>query len=507
MAPTPGDHRETHRRTSALGSAVLMLGGSLCEAILGMVRGIFVMNLLGPTGRGIVRLVAMGQKYLTNSHLGILHGLSKELPQALGRGDTEKADEIEAVGATYVTLAAVLSGLLMVGFGLLIDRGLTTRLAFVTGGGILIVGQSYALYRCVLRSWGRFPVLAVGSVVNTATEFALIILGAMLFRVTGSMVGWLVADIISVVYFRLACRFVIPLRFDLKVAWRLLLSGYPIALMIFSDTLLRTVDGVVVVGHFSAYRFGLYTVAMQMATYLYNIPEAGGFVIMPRILEAQAATGDALRVRRQVMLPTWVAATIMPVAAGSAFILLPLLVRLVVPKFEGAIYAAQALSMASVLLALPMAANSMLVALNREFYAVASKCIGAGVIWALATWSAAHGGSLRTVALAAAAGYAVSGLLSLWPVLRGFYASRLETALQLALCYAPLVWCVAAVRISGHLIEPALGDPLGAHWQTALARLAVFLFMAAPILWYGNSKTGLVGEVLRVAQRMGARRG
>jgi hypothetical protein len=79
--------------------------------------------------------------------------------------------------------------------------------------------------------------------------------------------------------------------------------------------------------------------------------------------------------------------------------------------------------------------------------------------------------------------------------------------LQLALCYAPLVWCVAAVRISGHLVELAFGGPLGAHWGTTMARLGLFLVMAAPILWYGNYKTGLLNELLKVAQRMRAKRG
>jgi O-antigen/teichoic acid export membrane protein len=87
-----------------------------------------------------------------------------------------------------------------------------------------------------------------------------------------------------------------------------------------SDPRLRTGDGLVGADAYSAHRVGLYTVAMQMATYLYNIPEAGGFVIMPRILEAHAAAGDTLRVRRQVVLPTFAAAPSCPMAAGCAFV-------------------------------------------------------------------------------------------------------------------------------------------------------------------------------------------
>ena len=337
---TPGDHRETHRRSGALSSTVMMQGSSYFDILLGVVRGILVMNLLGPTGRGTLRLVSLFHRYLTNAHLGILHGLTKELPQALGHGDTRAADEIEAVGTAYVVLSGLVGGLGMVLFGWFSGYGSDTRLAMMAGGGVLITLQTYSLYRCVIRAWDRFSVLAGGSVANTTSEFALIILGAKLFHTVGAMLGWLIADVISLLYFRFASRFQVPVRFDWRVALRLLRTGIPITLIIFADTLLRTVDGVIVVGHFSAYRFGLYSVAMQMAVYLTSIAESGNFVMMPRIIETYAANGDLARVRRQVMLPTIAAATIMPVAAGAAFILLPPMVSTIVPKFEGCIFAA-----------------------------------------------------------------------------------------------------------------------------------------------------------------------
>lgn len=500
VAPN-GDHREPHRRSGALQGAVVMLGSSYCDMLFGMVRGILVMNYLGPTGRGIMRLVAMAHKYLTNAHLGILHGISKDLPRALGRGDAEDADRVENVGATYVTLSGLLGALAMLIFSQTGDYGPETRHSIAVGGGLVITLQVYALYRVVIRSWGHFPTLAGGTLVNTVSEFVLIILGARYFHTVGAMMGWLVADVLSVLYFRVQSRFTAQVDFDWRVALRLIRTGLPIALIIFADTLLRTVDGIVVVGHYSAYRFGLYSVAMQMATYLYSIPETGGFVITPRIIESYAANNDLARVRRQIMLPTFAAATIMPVAAGCAFILLPPLVRTVVPKFEGCIFAAQTLSLASVLLALPVAANGLLIARNREWWVVLNKGLGAGVIYVYARWKAVHGYSLRHIAVATAAGYLVSSVLSLVQVLSGYCESRLLLALELALCYAPLAWGVGALRLSGWLTASA-NDPLGSEWYRAVVRLGLFLVMMAPVLWYGNRRTGLFREFRRIGARL-----
>ena len=482
----------------------MMLGSSYFDMLLGVVRGIIVMNLIGPTGRGIMRLVALFLKYLTHSHLGILHGLSKQLPQALGREDNETADDIERVGSTFVLLAALVSGLGLALFGLLSGYGSETRVALMIGGGLLVTQQGYALYRCLLRAWGRFPALAAAAMVNTVTQFVFIILGAALFKVTGAMIGWLGAGVLAVLYFRLASRFGLRLRFDRGVARQLLVVGLPMALIVLSDTLLRTVDGIIVVGTYDAYRYGLYSVAMQMATYLYGIPEAVGFVILPRILEMHAASNNVESVRRQVLLPTIAAATVMPVAAGCAFILLPPAVHTLIPQFAAAIFAAQVLALASVLLALPVAANGLLIALNRESFVIINKGLGAAVIYGLARRQALAGGSLAAIARAAGLGYLIASVLSLGAVLRRYYDSRTAVALQIALCYAPLAWCIAALRVSGWLVRPLeLAAPDG--WLPAFARLGVFLLAMLPVVLYGNRRTGMFSALRAVIRRASAR--
>lgn len=483
-----------------VGSLAMMLSSSYCEMLLGLVRGIVVMNLIGPTGRGIMRLVALFLKYLTHTHLGMLHGISKGLPQALGRGDAATADDVESVGASVVTLTSLLSGLGLFVFGWLSGYGTETRLALMAGGGLLVTQQSYALYRCVVRAWGRFSVLASAQVVNTVTQFVLIISGAALFGVTGAMLGWLFATALAVLYFRFAIRFSVPIRLDRRVALRLLATGVPIGLILLTDTLLRTADAIVVARMFGLYVYGLYSVPMQTATYLYGIPGAVGFVIMPRILETHAAGNDADELRRQVLLPTIAAATYMPLAAGCAFILLPPLVRAVIPKFEGCIFAAQVLALASVLLALPIAANQLLIAVNKEFFVVRNNLLGSLVIFILGWWRATHLGSLSSIAYAAGVGYLVSGLLSLIEVLGRYYKSKVELVAQVALCYAPLAWCVAALPLSGRLAR-SVGDGSGSDWWETLTRLGIFLVAMLPVLVYGNARTGMVREFSRVARK------
>lgn len=485
-----------------ISAAVMILGSSYCEMAVGLVRSILIMNLLGPTGKGIMALVGIAHKYLTHSHLGTIHGVSKDLPIAIGRNDVAAMDEVEATGSTIITLSAIVAGIGLALYGVVANLGSVTQVALICGGGLLVTQQVFALYRVVLRAWGRFRLLATAGVVSTIAQFVLIILGAKYYHTTGAMLGWLIASIISILYFQRTSRFRIPLTIDWPVAWRLIKSGLPLTLILFADTLLRTVDGLAIVSSFSekAYQFGLYSVAMQVATYLYRIPEAGGFVIMPRILEGYAAKGDIEGVRRHVMLPTIVSATIMPVAAGVAFVMLPSVIITLAPRFQGCIYAAQVLSLASVLLALPVATNTLLIALNKDLMVVLNKGVGAAIIYLLARYFAHQGAQMSFVAMSAGVGYFVSTMMSLVEVLGRYSQSRWELVKELFVCFAPLAWCVILLRATGYAADLII-EPSGQQWANTAVRLAMFLVGAAPVLIYGNARTQLVQELVTVARR------
>lgn len=479
----------------------MILGTSYGDMLLGLVRGILVMRAIGPTGRGLMRTVHLFSRYLSNAHLGALHGVSKELPMALGRRDEADVQQIQDVGSTTIILLSLLASLGMLIWGLWYP-GLQqlTRATIAIGAGTVLSGQVVALYRCVLRAWGTYSVLAVATVTTSLGQFALIVGGASIYGVIGAMWGWLAAMILTLLYLHFASGLRIQLRLAGGVMGRLIRVGLPIAAIILADVLLRTIDGIIILKYFDAYRFGLYSVAMQMAAYLYRIPEAAGFVLMPRIWEKYGAHNDVAALRQHVVGPTIAAATVMPVISGLMFILTPNLIRAIIPRFAPCIFAAQVLAMSAVFLALPVATNGLLIALNKEKTVVLAKLLGAGLVAAGAYWTAQTMGSLGRVAVAAAGGYAVSSLISLYVVLGRHYFRRDQLFTQLAICYLPLLWAIVALKLAGLAAGFLLG-PTGDSWLEMVLRLLVFLILSVPTLWYGNRRTGFWGRVKQLVRR------
>ena len=153
-----------------------------------------------------------------------------------------------------------------------------------------------------------------------------------------------------------------------------------------------------------------------------------------------------------------------------------------------------------------MAANGLLVAINGEWLVIVNKVVGAGVIYLLAMWQTRHGGSLKDIAVATGIGYLVAGLPSLIQVMGRYYQSKAELVFRVGLCYAPLAWCLGALRLSGWATQSSL-DPLFGDWWRAIVRLGLFLVMMLPVIIYGNARTGLVGELKQMVATIGKRRG
>ncbi|MFW6157002.1 MAG: oligosaccharide flippase family protein, partial [Armatimonadota bacterium] len=358
-------------------------------------------------------------------------------------------------------------------------------------------------YWATLRSWGRFHVLAIGELVRSIGQLALMIGGAWIAGVTGVMLGWLVSALIVLAYLEMASRIAVRIGVTWSHVWGLLRIGLPVAAVSFADVLLRTVDGLVLERFYGAEQFGLYTLAMQMATYLFALPRSAGFVIWPKVLQSYGGD-DSDQKRRRVLLPTVGMAAAMPVVAGMAWVMLPSLVAVVVPKFLPAVPAAQILSMGAVFLAMPLATDAALVANDREPVVVAAKIAGALVVAGGTWYVVTHGGSLTSIALFACAGFGVSAILSLWVKLSEFEPHAGRRMGELVLALAPTAWAAGGLWAVARLL-PMAGLSIDA-FSGAIPALLAFLVLSFPCLLYAHYRTG-VGTDIRtmIRDRFGRR--
>jgi len=505
-AQPPADDGEA--TTTAAGIAIVS-SASYVALITSVVRALTLARILGPMGRGVLSGVRLLASYFGNSHLGLLHGMNKLMPLALGRGERARAEALQNTAFASTTALAAIAGLGICVCALLDLRHLDpeTRLALALGGAAVIANHATAFYTGVLRSFGRFRIIGQALLVMTLAEFGLPIGLALLLGARGAIAGFVLAQLGVLVYLIARAR----LRLALRLRWAevavLLRAGVPLLAMLLVDQLYRTVDCALIVKYERVTALGLYGIGSQLAAMLCTIPNSVAYVLFPQYLKTYGKAGVE-GLRGQFFIATVGLASLMPVLAGVGYLLCPYAIRLLLPDFVEGVGAIQVLLLGSSLLAVPVAADQALITFNREKHLIAFRFAGVLVIGA-ATFALVHtplvgAELLRRIALGACAGYVLTSGLSLASAFSVYTDRRAIVVGETLLSYLPLVYCLGALRAARSIARALAGD-VDVPGGLCIA-LAAFLLACAPLLIYLQRRTGMVSRVARSLLRSGRRR-
>jgi len=90
---------------------ILACLGTFSAPAVNLVYGILVFRYLPPAMTGILGTAALLPSYLIFTHGGVLNGMQRELPFALGQGDRSKADHLLGITSTIAMLAGWISAI------------------------------------------------------------------------------------------------------------------------------------------------------------------------------------------------------------------------------------------------------------------------------------------------------------------------------------------------------------------------------------------------------------
>ena len=467
-------------------------GATYVSLAVGVIRGILYTSVLTPTSRGIVQIVFLFGKYLSYSHLGVIHGLTKRVPLLLGEGEERRAEHLERVGITMVFGLAVAAGAVMWGYaGLASGIGVATRFAIAIGGVHLIFGQLDGAFRVVLRSHHHFGIIARATVVQAVLLLALVVAGSQLLDAPGTMAGWALGLAMVCLYMLSFRQLPGAPRIDLAATRNLIKVGLPVLGVGLAESWMRTADTVVVAKLLGAEALGYYGLAWQLSTYLYNVPASAGFVVLPKILRAHGEGGPEAT-RRSVLEMTRALGLLVPPLAGMAAIAGPAVVRLVLKRYMDAIPPLEILLFATVFQAVPTALRTTLIAQNRERELIGLQALAGLVSAGAVAWLIGRNAPLAHLAIGAGAGWLVGGATVSWRGLRGLGLTPRGTAAQLLESVAPFVYCASA-RWGLKLVFARWAGAPSPLVCDAIS-LVVFAGLCVPLVWYAERTTGILSK-------------
>ena len=388
--------------------------------MLRMLGGILQMRVVPPAALGLFNGISLSLNYARFLHLGVINGLNRELPYFIGRGDRRRAEDLAAAAQVWALALGVLVGmaLLVVAAYYFVRGDLQLAAGWGTNAVVAVLFFYATMYLpATFRTSHEFARLSLINVVQNAAGLALVAL-AMVWGFYGLCLRGLIYAAVSAMILY-AWR---PLR--IGPAWNLahikhlLIIGLPIFGVGELYGLWSTLDATLVLGFLGKEGMGLYAMVAIAGSTLDLLPQAVAQVVYPRMAEQYGRTHQIAGLLGMAVKPMLVTfAGMLPLVIVGWFLADPL-VRVIAPKYIGAVPAAQCALLPPLVLSFAPIYNAYSVVNRMVLYAVAV-VLGMAAYFVCLFWLTRGGASLAAFPQAMLAGrivYVIVGYAFLVPL-------------------------------------------------------------------------------------------
>ncbi len=334
----------------------------LFRLVLGTVTVFLRPKLLMPEQYGIWTLFELIPRYASYLHLGTRDTMRFFIPFYSSRNDYAKTAMIKGSVFTSSLLINILLSCLLVILSLQKGFTIEVRAGFFVMSLIVILLFFMEYYIALLRAYEQFSLIAASTYLNTASLFVLTIPLLFFLKLYGLYITILSAYIIIVVFLRIKYNYGITYKVDFKTLKELFVKGAPIMVSDFSIQLITTSDRLIVSSLMGSRELGYYGIAILAVSFLMQIPGTAREVMEPRLMRIVENSSSEKVVNDYLLKPLINTAYLMPFIIGPVFILTPVIIPWLLPRYVDGIVSAQILSIGVYFLSLAYVPRAVIVA-------------------------------------------------------------------------------------------------------------------------------------------------
>jgi O-antigen/teichoic acid export membrane protein len=286
--------RGTLARREPFVSFVVSVGAVNASFLLG---NALAFRFVDPTSMGVWHTLLLANTYLTIVRLGLVNGMGRELPFALGRGDMPRARRIASTALAFNTACCVLVALVF-GGGLFVwwSAGLAWRLALPAMAVVGALNLYLAFLQATFRSDRDFARLTR---LNWTQAAAGLLLPPMVYALgfSGLCLHAALQALVVTAYAHAWRPFAVAPRFEGKLAGELVATGFPLFAASYAVVLATGFDRVILLQRGTVETVGLYAPALAVLAAMAIVPGAISTWVFPRMSYAlgQGQSPGALR--------------------------------------------------------------------------------------------------------------------------------------------------------------------------------------------------------------------
>ncbi|MFA6601151.1 MAG: oligosaccharide flippase family protein [Candidatus Omnitrophota bacterium] len=470
------------RKDDIISDASLYSMMSVLTQIITLVAGILTRRFLGPVQTGIWSLLQIILVYSAYVPLGVTEATSREIPFYHGKGDYAKADEIKNVIYSFSTVMSALVAIGCVVYALFMHGSLRPELFYglLMMGVLVMLQRSSNLHISFLRGYKLFSIAAVQMVLSAIVNALLVVFFTMRFKVYGFMVAMALSFVFNVAYIHFRHRFSFRWNFDFRRIWDLIQYGFPLILVSLLSTIFLTIDKLMIAKILGVEALGLYSVALLAYTYLHNLPNSIGIVLIPNFHQKFGETQNAEGLKGYLEKSTQVFEVIMPLLIATGWFFIPYFARLVLPDFEGSIPPMKYLITSVFWVALIHPYSYFLVVIRKQVLLLPIIGGACALAFLANLFSLTHGFGILGVGIATTFVYFCNFTATYFLACRWLYPAGVTWRRYVLLLFK------YGLMVGALLLLNALFRGSEYSWASSLAQWVIFLLVYAPFLFKLN---------------------
>ena len=334
----------SEKKKSILKNTVIYSASNYIAIILGFFISILSKKILGVEGAGQWAILMIFMSYgLIFGSLGIEIAITREIPQAAGRGEHGEVKRAINTGFTLTLLIGVVMSITYACISNFFVKDLVVRKGLLFTAILMVVTLLYNLNLSILRGKKLITGLSQIMIINILLVGVFPLTLAYFYGVIGYVMGTIISTALSFLVSKRIGLIDYKWRFDLKRAFKLMGIGLPMmAAGLIQNTFLG-LDRIMIGAMIGSSALGLYTIATMTTQQLTSLPRFFQTVLFPYVQEDFGSHQSVEKLRPYFIKSMYIMSRLLPFLIGLVVFVVPILVQWVLPEFKGGLIPMQIL--------------------------------------------------------------------------------------------------------------------------------------------------------------------
>lgn len=448
------------------------------------VRGFLLAKILGPENFGLWSMMKTSMIFMQFIRLGTSEAMLREFPYAIGRGQQNYAQRVEAVVSGFNLLSAVILSLLIMA-GILLFKSASAESNQVIWTALLIIffiNQIYWFIHLQLQARQKFVALSKMTFGFALFSTALGVLMAYCFGIYGLLLG-LTLSYLAMIFSSGEGNSPLPKpAWDASLVWKLIKIGFPIMLSQALYILLLNVDKLIIWISMQKEDLGIYSIQSYIIIIIVLFPTVVSMVLYPNLMEDLGENRYENNLQNYLTKTTQILAYIVSPLLGVLFVIIHFPIQWLLPQYVSAVVPSQILISSSFFLVISRMSAVILISTNRQTLLIAMTLpailCGIGVDWALIS----AGKGIAGVAIGTSISFILFAILTMIASLRCIRMNLKKSIVFALKVFTPYILVGMLLALTFFLIPTVQDQWISDLMYTSLK--TVFLILLIGIFYY-----------------------